>query len=505
MTKNLVAHDLGTSGNKATLFAVDGELVKSTVASYGTHYFNANFAEQDPGDWWKAVCDSSRRLMDGIDPKAVAAVSFSGQMMGTLCVDKDGAPLRPHIIWADMRAVKEQEEILSKIDAWDFYRMTGHRASASYSLAKLLWVKNNEPDVYAKTAKALHAKDYIVFKMTGKFMTDYSDASGTNAFDLNKFEWSSEILDAVNVDMDLFPEAVESIHVAGEMTTPAANECGMAPGTPVVMGAGDGIAACVGAGSVREGITYNCLGSSSWIATTTREPIYDDKMRTFTWAHMTKGMVSPCGTMQTAGAAYAWMKKELCKYEELKAEIDGGSAYDMINTQIAAAPAGSNGVFYLPHLLGERSPRWNPNARGTFLGLKMENTHADLLRGVAEGIAMNLRLILDIIKTGVDVKEVIVMGGLAKSDGFLQILADVFGLDILPLNYLEEASSIGAAVAAGVGVGALSGIGEVARFVRPAGRFSPNEQNNIYYQKALRLFDKAYHSLEEVYDEMAKL
>ncbi len=505
MTKYLVAHDLGTSGNKATLFTVDGELIKSTVSSYDTNYFNANFVEQDPSDWWQAVCDSSRQLMEGIDPQAVAAVSFSGQMMGTLCVDKDGTPLRPHIIWADMRAVKEQEEILSKIDAWDFYRMTGHRASASYSLAKLLWVKNNEPDVYAKTAKVLHAKDYIVFKMTGKFMTDYSDASGTNAFDLNKFEWSSEILDAVGVDMDLFPEAVESIHVAGEMTTQAANECGMAPGTPVVMGAGDGIAACVGAGSVKEGITYNCLGSSSWIATTTKEPIYDDKMRTFTWAHMTKGMVSPCGTMQTAGAAYAWMKKELCKYEGLKTEMDGGSAYDLINAQIDAVPAGSNGVFFLPYLLGERSPRWNPNARGTFLGLKMENTHADMLRSVVEGFAMNLRLILDVMKTGVDVKEVIVLGGLAKSDEVLQILADVFGLDILPLNYLEEASSIGAAVAAGVGVGALSDIGEVSRFVRPVGRFSPNEQNNIYYQKALKLFNKAYDSLVEVYDEMAKL
>jgi xylulokinase len=260
-----------------------------------------------------------------------------------------------------------------------------------------------------------------------------------------------------------------------------------------------------GRGSVKEGITYNCLGSSSWIATTTKEPIYDDKMRTFNWAHMVRGMVSPCGTMQAAGASYAWMKKELCKYEALKAETDGGSAYDLINAQIDASPAGANGVFFLPYLLGERSPRWNPNAKGTFLGLKMENTHADMLRSVVEGVAMNLRLILDIMKTGVDVKEVIVLGGLAKSDEFLQILADVFGIDILPLNYLEEASSIGAAVAAGVGVGELSDIGEVSRFVRPVGRFSPNAQNNAYYQKAMRIFDKAYNALVELYDEMARL
>jgi len=249
--------------------------------------------------------------MLGIDPKDIAVVSFSGQMMGCLCVDKNGMPLRDHIIWADMRSVVEEREIESRIDKNRFYHLTGHRISASYTLAKLMWIKKHQPDVLKQTHKVLNAKDFIVFKMTGKMLTDYSDASSTNAFDLNTYQWSDEILDAVQIDAGLFPRAVESIHTAGEMLPEAAAACGMSAGTPVVVGAGDGTAACVGAGSIKEGVYYNCLGSSSWIATTSKTPLFDEQMRTFNWAHMVKGLVSPCGTMQAAGASYEWVINEL--------------------------------------------------------------------------------------------------------------------------------------------------------------------------------------------------
>jgi xylulokinase len=480
-------------------------MVKSMVATYNTHYFNGNWAEQNPDDWWEAVCASSRNLLERLDPREVAAVSFSGQMMGCLCVDANGKPLRPHIIWADMRADEEGGLLAEKIGARAFYHITGHRASASYSLAKLMWVKRREPEVFRQTHKVLNAKDYIVYKMTGRFLTDYSDASGTNAFDLNGYEWSEPILKAAEIDPALFPQAEESVYVAGGMSAQAARECGMAAGTPVVIGAGDGIAACVGAGSVKEGVTYNCLGSSSWIATTTKEPVYDEEMRTFNWAHMVKGMVSPCGTMQAAGASYAWMKQELCQYEVLVAKQEGKSAYNMINAEIAVSPVGANGILYLPYLLGERSPRWNPNAKGAFIGLKMENTHADMLRSVVEGVGLNLKLILDILKKKADVPEVFVMGGLAKSEGFLQVLTDIFGVDVLPLNYLEEATSIGAAIAAGVGVGAFSGIGEVSRFVRPVKRFRPETDNHKKYRDILPLFNEAYDSLLHVLDRLSAL
>lgn len=505
MPKYLIAHDLGTSGNKATLFTADGEYVKSKVASYDTKFFNANWAEQNPDDWWEAVCLSTRELMQGIDAGSVAAVSFSGQMMGCLCIDKNGMPLRDHIIWADMRAVAEEEFVRAHIDTPKFYRITGHRPSASYTLAKLLWIKNNEPDIYKKIYKVLNAKDYIVYKMTGRFFTDYSDATGTNAFDLNTFLWSEEILDGVGVDGDLLPEAVPSTHVAGELQRQAAEECGLIPGIPVVIGAGDGTAATVGAGSVAEGVTYNCLGSSSWIATTTKNPVFDEQMRTFNWAHAVPGMVVPCGTMQAAGNSYAWMKKELCGGELLRAKQEGVSAYDLINGEIAASPAGANGLYYLPYLIGERSPRWNPNAKGAFIGLTMEHTHADMLRSVVEGIGMNLKLILDIMRAHLHIKTIIALGGLAKSDVCLQIFADIFGIDVKPLNHLEEASSIGAAVCAGVGVGALRDFSEVEKFVYPVGMFEPDRKNCKRYEKMIGIFNHSYDALCGVYGEIAAM
>ncbi|MEG1656838.1 MAG: xylulokinase [Christensenellaceae bacterium] len=505
MSNYLIAHDLGTSGNKATLFTTDGEYLKSTVAAYSTHFFNGNWAEQNPQDWYTAVCDSTKNLMQGLDVKKVAAISFSGQMMGCLCVDKNGTPLKEHIIWADMRAVAQQKQLQSKIDMREFYQITGHRIGASYTLPKLLWVKQNEPEIYQKTAKVLNAKDYIVYKMTGNMVTDYSDASGTNAFDLNTFQWSEKILDAVDVDMDLFPAAVPSTHVAGELCAAVAYDCGLVAGIPVVIGAGDGTAAGVGAGSVREGVTYNCLGSSSWIATTAKKPLFDEKMRIFNFAHAVPNMIIPCGTMQTAGNAYAWMKKVLCQHENFVSKKEGVSSYDLINEQIAQTQVGSNGLFFLPYLLGERTPRWNPDAKGAFIGLEMEHTHADMLRSVVEGVGMNLKLILDIFLEQIKISDITIVGGLAKSTVCAQIFTDIFGVNLLPLNHLEEATSIGAAVCAGVGVGELKDFNEVDKFVHTVGSFSPNIKNHTHYQKMLKVFDQSYDALVGVYEELAAL
>jgi len=505
MQKYLLAHDLGTSGNKATLFTLDGKLVGSKVSSYNTNYFNANWAEQDSHDWWRAVCSSTKQLLNGIDNKEVLAVSFSGQMMGCLCVDKNGLPLRPSIIWADMRASQEEEYLASKIDPMEFYKTVGHRISSSYSIEKLMWVRNNEPDVYNNTYKMLNAKDYIVYKMTGQFLTDYSDASGTNAFDINTFKWSRQILDAAGIAVEKLPRAVESTYIAGEISSAVGDECGLAAGTKVVVGGGDGMCASVGAGSVKVGKTYNCLGSSSWICTTTKKPIFDTEMRTFNWAHIVPGYVAPCGTMQTAGAAFNWVKNEICTLENEQAAAGGVSPYEIINTEIESAQPTSNALMFLPYLLGERSPRWNADSRGAFVGLKMEHTRSDVLRSVIEGIAMNLNIILGILRKDIDIDEMIVIGGMAKGKIQRQILADVFGMNILKMFSLEEATSMGAAITAGVGIGELSGFDEIEKFNKVAEVIEPKPENVEKYQKLMPVFDKAYFALEEVYKQLAQL
>lgn len=503
--KYLLAHDLGTSGNKATLFSEEGKLVKSYVSSYGCHYFNGNWAEQNPEDWWKAVCDTTKLMLNEVDVKDIAAVSFSGQMMGCVCVDKDANVLRPSIIWADQRAVKQADEISKRIAPLDFYKIVGHRNSASYSLQKFMWVKENEPEVYEKTYKMLNCKDYIVLKLTGKFMTEYTDAGGTNILNINKMEWSDEILEAAQISKDKMPELKASTYVAGSVTKEAAAQCGLLEGTPVVMGGGDGCCSAVGAASVDVGNAFCCIGSSSWIMFTDTKPILDDDMQVFNWPSMVPGLISPCGTMQAAGVSYAWMRENICTKELADAEATGKSVYDLINDQIAQAEPGCNGLIYLPYMMGERSPRWNPNARGAFIGLKTEHQRKELLRSVMEGVTMNLNVIYKIFHETMDLKELLLIGGGAKSPVWMQMLADVLGVNVLKPNYIEEATSMGAAIAAGIGVGVFEDFNAIHKFLKIEDTIVPNMEIHERYEQVMPVFNEAYFALLNVYESLAKL
>jgi len=505
MKRYLLAHDVGTSGNKATLFTVDGELVGSKTYPYGTRYFNNNWAEQNPNDWWETVCHSTRELVQDIDVSEIVAVSFSGQMMGCLCVDKNGTPLRDSIIYCDQRAQKECQDILKHIDPKDFYKIVGHRANESYSLEKLMWVKNNEPEVYKNTYKMLHAKDYIIFKHTGNMVTDHSDASGTNAFDLNTFTWSEKIIDIAGIDGQKLPDLKKSIDVAGTVTTKAAQETGLKEGTPVVVGGGDGSCAGIGVGCIKTGLAYNYLGSSSWIALMVDKPVYDEKMRVMNWAHTIPYALQPSGTMQTAGASYNWLKNEICALEVKQAEEQGVSPYELINKTIEQSVPGANGILFLPYLLGERTPRWNPDAKGAFIGLNLSHKRADVLRAVMEGITYNLEIILSIFRKHVDIDTITVIGGGAKGEVWRQMMADIYNAKILKPNYLEEATSMGAAIIGGVGAGVFKDFNVVDRFIKIESEHEPNENNQQQYLKMMPVFDDCYYALENIYEKLAKI
>ncbi|MGE5532067.1 MAG: xylulokinase, partial [Bacteroidota bacterium] len=384
----IIAHDLGTTGNKASLYDESGAVRASSFFGYGTDYPRPGWVEQDPESWWQAVRTSTRELLAAskVSPRDIACVTFSGQMMGCVPVDRNARPLRNALIWADQRAVAEAQTIIDGVGREQAYRITGHRASSSYSGAKILWVRNHQPEIFARVHKFLHAKDFAVARLTGQFVTDYSDASGMNLYDLECRDWSAPILDAIRLDPELLPELHASTDVVGEVTRQAAEATGLAPGTPVVIGGGDGCCAATGAGVVREGSAYNYVGSSSWIAMATRSPIFDPTMRTFTWAHLVPGMFSPCGTMQAAGGSYQWLRDNLGLPEKAAAAALDLNAYELLNLQAQSSPPGARGLLFLPYLLGERSPRWNPDARGAFLGLTMRHTRADMLRAGLEGI-----------------------------------------------------------------------------------------------------------------------
>jgi xylulokinase len=508
MKQFILAHDLGTTGNKASLYDAEGKLLGSSLSEYGTVFEHAGWAEQNPEDWWGAVCTSSKQLIQqtGIQKEDIACIVFSGQMMGCVPLDRYAKPLRNALIWADQRSVQQERWLSERITPEKVYRITGHRLSASYSLCKILWLRDHQPEVYKNTFKFVHAKDAIVARLTGNFVTDPSDASGMNLYDLEQGSWSAEIIEASRLEPSKLPDIRASTTVVGEVLPAIAEEVGLVSGTPVVIGGGDGCCAATGAGVIKEGRAYNYVGSSSWIALATDKPIYDPTMRTFTWAHLIPGMFSPCGTMQAAGASYAWARNELAPLEVQLAKEQNVSSYELMNQSAESSPMGAKGLLYLPYLLGERSPRWNSKARAAFIGLDIRHTRADMIRSVLEGITLNLKIILDAFTTqGATIDAMRVIGGGAKGKLWNQIMADIYGVPVQRLNVLEEATSLGAAVAGGVGVGLYKDFSIVERMNPIISTVEPNPTTRETYTKLLKVFDSAYKALIPVYEELAKL
>jgi xylulokinase len=491
MADLILAHDLGTSGDKATLYTAAGTRLGSATVAYPSNFFNGCWAEQAPDDWWRAVCASTKQLLaeTKADPSDIAVVALSGQMMGCTPVDAKGNALRPSMLYCDQRAVAEADQIEARVGAEKFYGIVGHRVSASYSIEKLMWVKAREPEVYARTAKTLCAKDYVNLKLTGRMATDYSDASSTNAFDLNTFRWSEEILSAAEIPLDKMPEAVPSTAILGGVTAEAAEATGLLAGTPVAAGGGDGSCAGVGAGAVAPGVTYCCLGSSSWIGLACEKIIADPERRVMTWAHCVPGTLHATGTMQTAGSAIKWFVE--------KFGVDYGAA--------ASVPPGANGLLFLPYLCGERTPWWNPDARGVFAGLNLASTKEEMYRAVLEGVAMSLAGIRDIFRETLDCGDTLrALGGGAQGETLLAILADACRCRVETVEGVAEATSTGAAVTGGVACGLFPDFTATERFVRTAGEIVPDALRTAFYAERRKLMFDTYRAMESIYAILAQ-
>lgn len=505
MKTYIIAHDLGTTGNKATLYNREGQLVGSAFYAYGTDYPHTSWAEQNPEDWWQAVCTSTRQLLaqTGARPDDIACITFSGQMMGCVPLDKNARPLRTAIIWADQRSVEQERWVGERVSPQEVYRISGHRLSASYSLQKILWLRDHQPEIFHAAYKFVHAKDAMVARMTGNFVTDISDASGMNIYDLSAGRWSERILAAVGLEESRLPEVHSSIDVVGAVLPGVADEIGVAPGTPVVIGGGDGPCAAAGSGVVAEGSAYNYIGSSSWIALASHEAVFDSECKTVTFGHIVPGMLTPNGTMQAAGASYQWMRDQLCPVEVDLARSSVYSPYEQMNAVAASSPPGANGLIFLPYLMGERSPRWNPKARGAFIGLTIRHTRADMIRAVLEGVTMNLRLILTALQSnGLQVDAMRLIGGGARGRFWNQMMADIYGLPTYRMTILEEATSMGAAMAGGIGVGLFPDF-SVSQQMNPVAEvFEPDPRARQVYEQIFPLFEACYQALAPVYEQI---
>lgn len=489
----IIAHDLGTTGNKASLHQDDGRLLHSVTLPYPAYFADGGVAEQNPDDWWAAVVSASQALLvkGNVAASEIKGVALSGQMMGAVLLDSEYRPVRPALIWADHRSGRECQELLGTIGEQVAYRALGHRLNPTYSLTKIMWVRDHEPENFRRIRHVCLAKDYIVHKLTGRLATDRSDASGTDAYDQHTGRWSQELLQAARLDESLFPEIVESTAVVGSVTGPAATATGLLPGTPVVMGGGDGPLAAVGAGIITEDDgAYAYLGSSSWISLSSPTPLYDPQMRTMNFNHVVPGYFVPTATMQAGGASLEWAT------ELLAPGVESGR-FARIVAEADTAEASGGGLYFLPHLLGERSPYWNPHAAGAFVGLGRHHGRGHLTRAVLEGVAFNLMTcIIAFRESGARVQRIDAIGGGAASDVWLQIFADVWGIPVRRRSIVEEANSLGAAVTASVGLGLVDDFGVARKLSQVTAEFIPDASRLAAYEKRHSIFLDAYSRLE---------
>lgn len=485
----LIAHDLGTTGDKASLHHDDGRLVAAVTVSYGARFADGGLAEQDPDDWWNAVIAATRALLErsGATAADITGLIVGGQMMGAVLLDAEHRPVRPAIIWADTRSTPQERRLAEALGEDRAYRTLGHRLNPTYSVEKIMWVRDNEPDTWSRVRHFCVAKDYIVLRLTGVLATDRSDASGTNAYDLATGDWSDEVLAAAGLDRSLFPEVLESTAVVGSLLPSAADALGLDASVSIVMGGGDGPLAAVGSGVVApEDGAYVCLGTSSWISFAADAPLLDPLRRTFTFANVVPNSYVPTATMQAGGASVQWIAEALSP-DPAHPETARLSA--------EAADVDTGDLVFLPYLLGERAPLWDPDARGAFIGLARHHTRAHLMRAVLEGVAFNLLACLNAFReSGAVIDRLDAVGGGAQSDVWLGILADVWGVPVRRRSVIEEANSLGAAVTAAVGLG-LADFGAARTLSEVTAEFRPDAARHRAYADRYERFTGAYAGL----------
>ncbi len=497
----IIAHDLGTTGDKASLHDDDGTLLAAVTARYDTRFAPAGVAEQDPDDWVDAVIRATRHLLleSGGSARRVKAMSFSGQMMGAVFLGADHKPVAPAIIWADTRSTRQCGQLVERIGQRRAYEITGHPLNATYSLSKIMWMAQERPEVFKRVRHVCLAKDYVVLGLTGRLLTDLSDASGTNAFDQLTGRWSEEMLGAADVPMELFPEVCASTHVVGTLLPAAARELGLPTTVRVILGGGDGPMTALGAGVIdAEDGAYAYLGTSSWVSMSTDRPLRDPRMRTMTFTHVVPDRFVPTATMQSGGGALEWIA------EILEPGRDSGR-FDRLVGDAETAVAAGEGLYFLPHLLGERSPYWNPDARGAFIGLARHHGRAHLVRAVLEGVAFNLLTCIEAFRaTGRTLDLVDAIGGGANSDAWLQILADTWNATVRRRTIGDEANALGAAVVAGVGAGSLEDFSSARGLSEVTAMFVPDPARHADYRVRHAAFLDAYDRLEQWFAKPAR-
>ncbi len=481
--------DIGTGGSRALLVNAAGEVVAAhTVAHEDIAMHQPLWAEQRPENWWDASAAAIKGALaqSGAAPEEIRGVGLSGQMHGLVILDSDSQVIRPSLIWCDQRSQPQVDCVNEKAGKARVLECTANPVLTGFTLPKLLWVRDHEPENYERVRKVLLPKDYVRFRLTGEFATEVSDASGTALFDVVNRRWSYELADLLDVDRDFLPACFESSEISGAISKEAAAATGLKEGTPVAGGGGDQAASAVGNGIVAPGIVSCTLGTSGVVFAHMEQVAYDPAGRVHTFCHAVKGKWHVMGVTQGAGLSLQWFRNQLAP----------GADYDALMEEAATAPAGSQGLYWLPYLMGERTPHLDAHARGGWIGLTAKHRRADLIRALIEGVSYSQKDCLDIVESlGVKVASVRASGGGAKSPFWRQILADVFAKPVVTLAS-QEGSALGAALLAMVGTGEYGDVPEVCgEVIGEVARVEPGSANAATYARGHEVYQALYPAL----------
>ncbi|MBN1908383.1 MAG: xylulokinase [Pirellulales bacterium] len=501
--------DIGTSGTKTLAMDALGAIRAEATETYPCHVPRPLWSEQDPEDWWRATVRSVRRVIRQakLRPADVTAIGLSGQMHGSVFLDKRDCVVRPAILWNDQRTAAECDEIERRAGGRAaLIRMAANPALTGFTAPKILWLRNHEPRHFDATRKVLLPKDEIRRRMTGEYATDVSDASGTLLLDVARRRWSRRLLAKLDLDPDLLPECFESEDITGTLTSAAAKELGLSTGCVVVGGAGDCAAGAVGNGIVRRGVLSTSIGTSGVVFVHSDQPKVDPQGRVHTFCHAVRGKWHMMGVNLSAGGSLQWFRNALCQAETDRAKREGRDVYDILTAEAADVPPGSQGLFFLPYLSGERTPHADPDARGCFVGLTLAHGRGHLVRAVMEGVTYAMRESIEIFDgLGVPIRQIRVSGGGSRSPVWRQIQADVFGRKVTTIN-AEQGPAYGAALLAAVGAGAFSNIEEACRAtIHVVKRTSPRQSARRAYNQAFPVYSGLYKVLADEFKRITAL
>jgi len=491
--------DVSTTSVKALLCDPAGNVIATASNEQDFATPHPLWAEQDPHEWWKNAVLSIQQVcrQAGCTPADVTAVGLTGQMHGLVLLDAAGEVLRPAILWNDQRTASQCEEITHKVGAQRLIDITGNKALTGFTAPKILWVRENEPQVYAQVRHILLPKDYVRYRLTGEFAIDKADGAGTILFDLSTRDWSDEVLSTLEIPREWLPTTYEGPQVAGVISAAAAQLTGLKAGTPVVGGGGDQAAQAVGVGAIRPGILALTLGTSGVVFASTPGPMVEKEGRLHAFCHSVPGMWHLMGVMLSAAGSMRW-------YHDTFAP---DMAYDDLTAPSAALPAASEGLLFLPYLTGERTPHPDPLARGAFVGLTVRHTRAHMTRAVMEGVSFGLRDSLELVRSAGlgNIDQVRASGGGTRSALWRQILADVMGVELVTVNTTEGAA-YGAALLAGVGAGTWGSVAEACECgVRVIDRIQPVAGNVQVYQQAYEQYRLLYPALKPSFEALSRL